>query len=526
MNHLETKTFRVFMSSIIFRAGMCLFYAVLIFASVTSCKEDESLSDSITVTVEDFSVRINEEPSAGQILGTVEASTSEGEVSFALTTQSIEGAMAINATTGQLTVAKPSAFDYETNPTITGTVTVSNGDVAETGSIMIILTDIDEEGIVRITTQDFSVTIAENPTQGALLGTLSASSSDGAAVTFTISSETPVGALDINGGSGEVTVADESLFNYETLPTYENLGKAAKATVTVSNGTTSVAINVTIVVTDVVELGGENFSISVQDFTLTMQENLYSNGETLGYISWSVISGAAAPDARANFTLETSNPVGSIDVNGNGEVLVADEQYFNYELYPTITATVIVDVPGEMGGYASASGTITITLTDDTNETAQDRLNDGETPLQLYYDGVAVTDLYGLSWGGGAIAAVDINSGNIIVRGATLSGTYTWANADAAIRNLAINYHQGYNDWRMPSLTDRNTMCEAFEDDQDTEAYPIGGYFWTSTVATGSNYNMFSFDATQQCLSYVGAATLSTYAFPVRTAADPNFQNN
>ena len=75
----------------------------------------------------------------------------------------------------------------------------------------------DDNSPQMLTLQDLQVTIDENPTNGAVLGTVQSNSN--VSLTFSIESQTPAGALNINESTGALTVADATLFNYETNPT-------------------------------------------------------------------------------------------------------------------------------------------------------------------------------------------------------------------------------------------------------------------------------------------------------------------
>jgi len=84
--------------------------------------------------------------------------------------------------------------------------------------------------------QDLEVTIDENPADGQVIGTVQ---DDGSGtLTFSITSQTPAGALSIGSGTGELTVADASLFDFETNPvitaTVSAEGAENTATVTVN----------------------------------------------------------------------------------------------------------------------------------------------------------------------------------------------------------------------------------------------------------------------------------------------------
>ena len=134
-------------------------------ASLLSCSKDSDSVDSvmdpadteITVTASNFSTSIDENSPDGQIIGTVTGSTNQGSVIFTITEQNPTGAISINSANGELTIANESLFDFETNPTITGTVKVANGSVFENATITINLNDVNEavifSGDVELLTQ-------------------------------------------------------------------------------------------------------------------------------------------------------------------------------------------------------------------------------------------------------------------------------------------------------------------------------------------------------------------------------------
>lgn len=92
---------------------------------------DEDASPESTITVSDFTGNIAENPTNGTSIGTVTASTTQGTLSFSIISQTPSNAVAINANSGELTVADASLFDFETNQSITGVISVTNGTQTE-----------------------------------------------------------------------------------------------------------------------------------------------------------------------------------------------------------------------------------------------------------------------------------------------------------------------------------------------------------------------------------------------------------
>ncbi len=133
----------------------------------SSCDDDdEETPVAIAIVASDFTATIGENPANGASLGTVSASVNDNSaLTYALATQSVSNAMAINPNTGELTVADSAAFDFEANPTLTATYTASSGSVQETGSIIITLTNLIDVGFIttwQTTTANESINIPIN----------------------------------------------------------------------------------------------------------------------------------------------------------------------------------------------------------------------------------------------------------------------------------------------------------------------------------------------------------------------------
>ncbi len=112
---------------------------------------------------------------------------------------------------------------------------------------------VDEE-IVSIATSDITISVDENQENGASLTFVDGSSMIGA-VTYSIISQNPTGATEINGNSGELTVDDGSLFNYE-------LNSSMFLTVEMTNGINIEMVNVLIKINDIDD---------IQDLLMTSQ---------------------------------------------------------------------------------------------------------------------------------------------------------------------------------------------------------------------------------------------------------------
>ncbi|EZH73910.1 hypothetical protein ATO12_13585 [Aquimarina atlantica] len=200
-----------------------------------------SINNINELNILNFTTSIDENPTDGQSLGTVQA-TGDATLSYSIASQTPAGALSINASTGELTVADATLFDFETNPTITATVAVDNAGNIQNTNATINLNNVNE----LISVQNFTTTIDENPTNGSALGIVQANSAG--TLSFSITSQTPAGALNINTSTGELTVADATLFDFETNPTIT-------ANISVNNSENTETATTTVNLNDVNEIG-------------------------------------------------------------------------------------------------------------------------------------------------------------------------------------------------------------------------------------------------------------------------------
>ena len=110
----------------------------VLFIVFLSCKA--TVENLFSVTAQNFATTIAENPTLGQTMGSVTAS-GVGVFAFSISTQNPTGAILINPLTGEITVADPTLFDYETRQSITGTYTVTSGAASDQASITITITD-------------------------------------------------------------------------------------------------------------------------------------------------------------------------------------------------------------------------------------------------------------------------------------------------------------------------------------------------------------------------------------------------
>jgi len=323
-----------------------------------------------------------------------------------------------------------------------------------------------EEDPIAINATDFAVTIAENPTLGQVLGTVAVTTNRGTLTYSVEPSETLNGAFAINATTGQLTVGSVGFYDFETRTSIT--GK-----VKVTNGSVSKLINVTITLTDVVEV-----VVNISNFTATIAENP-TQGQLLGTVTSSTNLGGLT----FSMISEGTSPIA---VNSLGELTVATPSYFNYELRTTVQATVRAT-----NGNVSKDATVTITLTDVT-ETVQKRLDDGETPYQIYTkDNTLLNQIYGKTFAGGKIGSLTTTGttgkGNCLILYIDMDYSGNQSASNTAANNLEAG---GYSDWRLLTEAEAITVCATLG--AVPNLFPFA-YFWTSTGCGGICYKAYYF---------------------------------
>ncbi len=98
-----------------------------------------------SLSIEDFTATLDENPETDFVIGTITINQADltDAVRFEITSQSVMGAVKVNDQ-GQLLVADATAFDFETNPMLTGEFSVTSGNLTDTATFSINLTDVNE----------------------------------------------------------------------------------------------------------------------------------------------------------------------------------------------------------------------------------------------------------------------------------------------------------------------------------------------------------------------------------------------
>ena len=294
-------------------------------------------------TVNDQMFAVDENSANGTPVGTVLASDPDaGDIlSFMETGGTGAAAFDIDAS-GNITVADMSLLDFETTPSYTLDVKVTDlGGLMDTATITIDLNDINEAPTVN--NQMFAVD--ENSANGTPVGTAVASDPDaGDMLTFMETGGTGAAAFDIDA-SGNITVADMSLLNFETTPSF-----TLDVSVTDLGGLMDTA-TITIDLNDINDapvVNDQMFSVDENSANGTVVGNIFATDEDLG----DILTFTEIPDLGPGSA--------AFDISSSGVITVADICFLDFERTPSFTLQVEVM---DLGGLTDTA-TITVNLND------------------------------------------------------------------------------------------------------------------------------------------------------------------
>jgi len=241
-------------------------------------------------------------------------------VSYSLTDDA-GGRFAINATSGAVTVANGSLLDFEDAASHDITVrATSNGGLFTERTFTIVVTDANEPPSIPVDGNAAADSVAENATNGTLVGITAASTDPdaGHVVTYSLTDDAG-GRFAINATTGVVTVANGALLDFETATSHDIIVRAS------SNGGLFTEQTFTIAVTNVNE--PPSTPIDGNAAANSVAENA-ANGTTVGITAFST-----DPDAgdAVSYSL-TDSAGGRFAINSaTGVVTVADGSLLNFE---------------------------------------------------------------------------------------------------------------------------------------------------------------------------------------------------
>lgn len=282
----------------------------------------------------------------GTTVGTVMASDpNPGQTqTFSIIGGNLDGAFAIDPSSGLITVANPALLDFETTPNYALLIEViDDGDPAQsaTGTITINLTDINEAP--EVVSASFS--LDENSALNTQVGVVSASDPDANQTrTFSIMGGNTGNAFAIHPSTGVISVASPSALNFEITDLFELLIKVT------DNGAPSESGEATITI----HLNNVNEAPVVQPVTFSIAENS-QGGTTVGTASATDVDRSQA----RLFSIISGNTSGAFAIDPvSGVITVANSTALNFEATPTFSLTV----QATDDGIPAQSGTATVTI--------------------------------------------------------------------------------------------------------------------------------------------------------------------
>lgn len=300
----------------------------------------KNIRNDIKIIAENFTAIIKENPKVGQMIGKVKAAMEKGTLDFKILDQTPEGAFSIN-NKGEITVVKPSEFVHSKNPIVEGVVEITSGEVIPK-NISIKITVEDSSIPITVNTNDLIITMDESTlVNGQFIGKVTGETNQGSVI-FSIVSQNPEGAFEINADSGALTVANPTIFKYSSNP-------VIKGVIKVTNGEISKDARVTIKMND----PNSDIEVTTSDFKITMDENP-TNGQLIGKVVGETNQG------NVTFLIVNQSPEGAFSINeATGELTVETPELFNFEKRKQIKGLVMVT-----NVTVSKTATITITLND------------------------------------------------------------------------------------------------------------------------------------------------------------------
>ncbi|HAS40508.1 MAG TPA: hypothetical protein DCS93_08515 [Microscillaceae bacterium] len=353
-----------------------------------------NVNNVVEIAASDFTMSIDENLANGTTIGTITLDNPQGDVNFSIASQTPQGVLAINSASGTLTVADMSLLDFETNPKLTGVITIVNG--GETSQINF---TINLNNVTEITASDFTGSIDENSANGTAIGTVTASTDQGN-LAYSIVSQTLAGAVAINSATGALTVADAAIFDFETNTKVTGKIKVASSDV-------SKEVNFTVNINNVTE-------ITASDFTASIDENS-ANGTAIGTIT------ASTDQGNLSFSIASQNPTGAVAINSStGALTVADAAIFDFETNTKVTGKVKV-----ASGNVSKEVNFTVNINDLT-----------ESPAASKYSSVKLTAPLG---DGSSKNFIDLKLGTTYSTNDALAATATATKIDVGYYYGAID---------------------------------------------------------------------------------------
>jgi surface protein len=305
------------------------------------------LDQQFTINVTD----VNEAPSIADQTFTLDENTTSGfvgdveaedvDANSSLNFSITNGVTAFDISgTGSIIVNDGSQLDFESAPTFTLTVNVTDGELSSEATITINLNDVNEAPIVEV--QTFA--IVENSTNGTdLASPVVASDPENSILFYSITGGAGSSVFAINESTGLIQVVDGSQLDFESVDSFDLM-------ISVSDGTQATSANMTINLTDV------NEAPIVEDQTFAIVENS-ANGTSVG-----TVVAVDQDNNISSFAITAGNTSDAFAIDNSGTITVNDVTILDFEITPQFVLTITVTDAGT--APLSDEADITINLID------------------------------------------------------------------------------------------------------------------------------------------------------------------
>lgn len=398
----------------------------------------ETLSDPINITInnlndnaptlDNIDISIGEGRANGALVTTVEAEDLDGdELIYSIVSGNIDNAFNLS-NSGDLTVGNSEALVFAINPTFSLTISVTDGEFTDEGTLTVNIT---EASAPEISDQTFN--ILSTIVTGDEVGTIIATDAQGDPITYTILSGNTEGAFLLNETTGILTVADRDVLDFSSPNAYT-------LSVSVSDGTDASDANVTIILNN-----SPIFDWATTTFDFDENE------------AWTLE--VPVSDAESDeFTLVISGG----DNDGLFEVIYTEESEtfelapltpFDFEVDPSSFTLTIVATDAFENITTSEAITITINNLNDNAPEAEDQTININQNLP---DGILVTTIVATDADGDETITYEIVSGNTSDAFGIDSGSreITVTNTDALVfdTNPVFNLEVSISDGEQSSI--------------------------------------------------------------------------
>jgi VCBS repeat-containing protein len=333
-----------------------------------------NLIDGNPPIINDQTIQFNENTfttplAIGDVVGNLNRTGGTGPFNFSITSGNTGNAFVVNSS-GQLVVNNPAALDFETNPTFSLAVFVSDSSspqLADNAIITVNLLNVDEN--IAPVVGNFTFSVAENSGNGTTVGTVTATDPNaGQTLGFAITAGDPQGVFQISATTGQITVANAALLNFEAAQQFVLTVTVTDNGVPVLSSASTVTINV----------GNVNDPPTIANQTFSVAEN--SPAATV--VGTVVASDQDVPTQTLSYDIIAGNTGGAFQINAStGQITVANSTPVDFEVNPVFNLTVEVTDNGSPAQSSTATVTINLTDVNDAPVIAAQSFSIAENPL-------------------------------------------------------------------------------------------------------------------------------------------------